>query len=288
VDGKTYALDDFENAKVLVVFFTCNHCPYVIGSEDRILALHDAYHPKGVDWVGINSSETQNHPTDDFGHMKQRAAEKGIRYPYLRDESQEVARSCDAPRTPHFYVFDADRRLRYTGRLDDRPRDASAASTHELRDAPDAVPPWQDPPVPRTNPIGCNVKWRGKEEHWMPPEACDLVQAVSDKSLRGPRAGGKDAEAGESRRFADGGGRSQTRIQHDRSPNWVYQTQPRRRCLRPGPSCLSRASCPRVPRPSRPRHGWTRAGCPRHARARRPRHSHTGSARRIASGAAAR
>jgi len=199
VDGKTYALDDFENAKVLVVFFTCNHCPYVIGSEDRILALHDAYHPKGVDWVGINSSETQNHPTDDFGHMKQRAAEKGIRYPYLRDESQEVARSCDAPRTPHFYVFDADRRLRYTGRLDDRPRDASAASTHELRDAPDAVPPWQDPPVPRTNPIGCNVKWRGKEEHWMPPEACDLVQAVA-RTPKQANPGDSPMEADEARR----------------------------------------------------------------------------------------
>ena len=175
VDGKTYALDDFKNAKVLVVFFTCNHCPYVVGWEDRILALHDAYHPKGVDWVGINSNETQHHPTDDVAHMKQRAAETGIRYPYLRDESQEVARAYGPLRTPHFFVFDADRRLRYTGRLDDSPTDAAAATTHELRDALDAVLAGSNPPVPLTNPIGCNVKWKGQEEHWLPPEACDLV-----------------------------------------------------------------------------------------------------------------
>jgi len=175
VDGKTYSLDDFANAKVLVVFFTCNHCPYVVGSEERIGKLHDAYHPKGVDWVGINSNETDNHPTDDVAHMKRRAAEVGIRYPYLRDESQDAARAYGALRTPHFFVFDADRKLRYTGRLDDNPRDASKAAAHELADALEALLAGDGPAVPVTNPIGCNVKWKGKEEHWMPPEACDLV-----------------------------------------------------------------------------------------------------------------
>jgi peroxiredoxin len=175
VDGKTYSLNDFRKAPVLVVFFTCNHCPYVLGSEQRIQQLHDAYHPKGVDWIGINANETENHPTDDFEHMKQRAEQEGIHYPYVRDESQEVARAYGALRTPHFFAFDSDRKLRYTGRLDDNPKDASKATTHELADALDALLEGKDPPTPVTNPIGCNVKWAGKEEHWMPPEACDLV-----------------------------------------------------------------------------------------------------------------
>ncbi len=175
VDGKTYSLEDFADADVLVVFFTCNHCPFVVGSEERIQALHDTYHPKGVDWVGINSNEKENHPTDDFDHMVERAREAGIRYPYLRDESQDIARAYGALRTPHFFVFDAERRLRYTGRLDDNPREADKATTHELDDAIAALLDGEDPPVAVTNPIGCNVKWQGQEEHWMPPEACDLV-----------------------------------------------------------------------------------------------------------------
>ena len=175
IDGRDYSLRDFDRAEVLVVFFTCNHCPYVVGSEDRISKLHDAYHPKGVDWVGINSNETENHPTDDFKHMKRRAKEKAISYPYLRDERQEVALAYGALRTPHFYVFDRDRTLRYTGRLDENPLEPGKETTHELADALDAVLEGKDPPVCVTNPIGCNVKWRGKQEHWMPPEACDLV-----------------------------------------------------------------------------------------------------------------
>ncbi len=175
VDGKRHCLADFADARLLVVFFTCNHCPYVVGSEDRIARLVETYTPRGAAWVGINSNETDNHPTDDFEHMKRRAAEVGIRYPYLRDESQDVAIAYGALRTPHFYVFDADRRLRYTGRLDDNPRDASKATTHELADALDALLAGNDPPVPLTNPIGCNVKWKGRDEHWMPADACDLV-----------------------------------------------------------------------------------------------------------------
>jgi len=175
VDGKRYSLDDFRHAKVLVLFFTCNHCPFVIGSEDRILKLHDEFHPKGVSWIGINSNEQENHPGDDFEHMKLRAREKGIRYPYVRDESQDVARAHGALRTPHFYVFDAERRLRYTGRLDDNPRTPGQETTHELRDALEAILAGREVKVPVTNPIGCNVKWKGQPEHWMPPEACHLV-----------------------------------------------------------------------------------------------------------------
>lgn len=175
VDGKNYSPASFNDARLLIVFFSCNHCPYVVGSEDRMNALYDDYAPRGIAMIAINSNETENHPTDTFEHMVQRAKDKGFRFPYVRDESQDVARSYGALRTPHYYVFDEQRTLRYTGRMDDNPREAGKQTTHELRDAIDALLEGKDPPVPVTNPIGCNIKWKGKGEHWMPPEACDLV-----------------------------------------------------------------------------------------------------------------
>jgi len=175
VDGKSYSLADFADAKLLIVVFSCNHCPYVVGSEDRMNRLYADYAPKGIAMVAINSNETDNHPTDSFEHMVERAQEKGFRFPYVRDESQDVARAYGALRTPHFFVFDEERKLRYTGRMDDNPRDVSRATTNELGDALDALLVGNDPQVELTNPIGCNVKWWGKDAHWMPPDACDLV-----------------------------------------------------------------------------------------------------------------
>ncbi len=175
VDGKRYTLADFADAKLLIVVFSCNHCPYVVGSEDRMNALHDKYAPRDVAMIAINSNETENHPTDTMEHMIQRAADKGFAFPYVRDETQEVALAYGALRTPHYYVFDEQRRLRYTGRMDDNPRQAGKETTHELADALDALLAGNDPPIAVTNPIGCNVKWSGKDNHWMPPDACDLV-----------------------------------------------------------------------------------------------------------------
>src|SRR5437660_12619879 len=175
VDGKHHSLADFKNAKLLVVVFSCNHCPFVVGSEERMKKFVADYAPRGVTMVAINSNESENHPTDSFDHMVKRAKERGLNFPYLRDESQSVALRYGALRTPHFYVFDADRKLRYTGRMDDNPRTPGQEKTHELRDAVDALLAGRQPAVPATNPIGCNVKWKGKERHWMPPEACDLV-----------------------------------------------------------------------------------------------------------------
>ncbi len=174
-DGRIHALADFAAAPVLVVAFTCNHCPYVIGSEDRLIAFADEYRPRGARLVCINSNEQVEHPTDDLAHMVERAAAKGFPFPYLRDEDQRVALAYGALRTPHFYAFDAGRKLRYTGRMDDHPKDASRATTHELRDAVDDLLAGRRPAVPLTNPLGCNVKWAGEERHWMPAEACDLV-----------------------------------------------------------------------------------------------------------------
>ena len=175
VDGKSYSLSDFAEAKLLVVVFSCNHCPYVIGSEDRMNAFYADYESKGVAMVAIASNETENHPTDSFEHMKERAREKGFQFSYVRDESQETARAYGALRTPHYYVFDADRKLRYTGRMDDNPRNPGQETTHELRDAVDALLAGKEPALPLTNPIGCNVKWQDQDAHWMPADACDLI-----------------------------------------------------------------------------------------------------------------
>src|SRR5688500_3174728 len=179
VDGKNYSLASFKDAKFLVVVFSCNHCPYVVGSEERMIQFYNDYRPKGVEMIAINSNETVGHPTDSFEHMITHAAEKKLPFKYVRDDSQQVALAYGALRTPHYYVFDldenGDRKLRYTGRMDDNPRNPGQEKTRELRDAMDALLAGKKPPVELTNPIGCNVKWAGKERHWMPAEACDLV-----------------------------------------------------------------------------------------------------------------
>jgi len=175
IDGKNWSLADFEDARLLIVVFSCNHCPYVVGSEERMKKLYADYKPKGVEMIAINSNETENHPTDSFDQMVSHAKEVGINFPYVRDDSQEVALAYGALRTPHFYVFDENRELQYTGRMDDSPREPGTETTRELRDALDALLDGKTPDVQLTNPIGCNVKWQGKDNHWMPAEACDLV-----------------------------------------------------------------------------------------------------------------
>lgn len=173
-DGKTYALSDFEH-DVLVVFFTCNHCPYVIGSDELTRETADAFIPRGVGFVGINSNSVNTYAEDSFEHMVERMNEHNFPWTYLRDESQDVARSYGALRTPHFYVFNKARELVYTGRACDQPRDATKATTNELETALEQVLAGQPAEPAVTNPIGCNVKWDGQDAHWMPAEACDLV-----------------------------------------------------------------------------------------------------------------
>jgi peroxiredoxin len=174
-DGKTYSLDSFKDAKYLVVFFTCNHCPYVIGSDEVTRKTVEKFKPKGVEFVGINSNSAKTYETDDFEHMKKRMEEHKFPWKYLRDESQEVALAYGALRTPHFYVFDEDRKLVYTGRGVDNPRDSFKITVNDLKRTLDELTSGKPVSVPVTNPIGCNVKWEGKDKHWMPAEACDLV-----------------------------------------------------------------------------------------------------------------
>ena len=174
-DGNTYALEDFSDAKVLVVFFTCNHCPYVIGSDENTRAIAGQFASQSVTFVAINSNSKNTYVEDDFEHMVARMEEHHFPWIYLHDEAQAIAEAYGALVTPHFYVFDEDRNLVYTGRAIDNPRAGEQSTTHELVDALEDVLKDKPVSVPVTNPIGCNVKWDGRERHWMPPDACDLV-----------------------------------------------------------------------------------------------------------------
>jgi peroxiredoxin len=174
-DGRTYGLADFKEARVLVVFFTCNHCPYVVGSDELTRQTADRFAPRGVRFVGINSNSRNTYPEDSFEHMIKRMQQQRFPWVYLHDESQSVARAYGALRTPHFYVFDAARTLVYTGRGVDKPREASKVTVNDLANAIEDHLAGRPVRVPLTNPIGCNVKWEGKDAHWMPADACDLV-----------------------------------------------------------------------------------------------------------------
>jgi peroxiredoxin len=174
-DGKTYGLDDFAADPVLVVFFTCNHCPYVTGSDESTRRTVEKFAPRGVRFVAINSNSQNTYAEDDFPHMVTRMREEKFPWVYLHDATQDVARAYGALRTPHFYVFDRERRLVYTGRAVDNPRRAETAKTHDLERALEELLAGKPVSVAVTNPIGCNVKWEGRDAHWVPAEACDLV-----------------------------------------------------------------------------------------------------------------
>jgi len=174
-DGNTYSLKDFADVKVLVIFFTCNHCPYVFGSDEVTRQTVENFEPKGVKFIGINSNSPNTYEEDSFENMVKRMAEYKFPWLYLYDDTQDIALAYGALRTPHFFVFNEERKLVYTGRGVDNPRDASKITINDLENALEELLAGKEITPPATNPIGCNVKWEGKDAHWMPPEACDLV-----------------------------------------------------------------------------------------------------------------
>jgi peroxiredoxin len=174
-EGKEYSLSDFDKFRYLVIFFTCNHCPYVIGSDEVTRATAEKYGGMGVGFAAINSNSENTYSEDSFANMVKRMKKNNFPWVYLHDKSQEVARSYGALRTPHFYVFDNDRKLVYTGRGVDNPRDTSKMSVNNLDKVLDELSSGRKITVHMTNPIGCNIKWEGKDAHWMPADACDLV-----------------------------------------------------------------------------------------------------------------
>lgn len=172
--GGIHAFADVKGARGTLIFFTCNHCPYVVGSEDRMAALFGRLQGLGISMVGIHSNETKDHPEDAFDQVQVRMREKGFGWLSLQDGSQLVARAYGAERTPHYFLFGADGRLVYSGRMDNSPRDAAKVQTRELEDAIEDMLAGRPARLDRTDAIGCNVKWWDKEKHWMPAEACDL------------------------------------------------------------------------------------------------------------------
>jgi len=174
-NGQCYRLEDFAVTRYLVIFFTCNHCPFVTGSNEVTRQTAEQYRAAGVQFVGINSNSILVHAEDSFKQMIAVMEQEQYPWTYLRDESQRTALAYGALRTPHFFVFNAERKLVYTGRGVDNPIDTSKMTVNDLDNALSALVSGQPIATPLTNPVGCNVKWEGQEQHWMPAEACDLV-----------------------------------------------------------------------------------------------------------------
>lgn len=160
VDGRTWSLEDFSDARALVVIITCNHCPYAKAYEDRFVALQREYEGRGVRLVAINPNDDRAYPEDSFDAMKKRAKDKGFNFPYLRDESQEVARAYDAVCTPDIYLFDAHRRLVCQTRFDDDWQHPERVRRRYLREAIEAVLAGEALPFEPIMPMGCSIKWK--------------------------------------------------------------------------------------------------------------------------------
>jgi peroxiredoxin len=170
VDGKSHKLADFADAKLLLVVFTCNHCPTAQAYESRIMQLHDDYKDRGVALVAISPNDDRAVRLDELGYtdigdsfddMKQRAEERGFKFPYLYDgETQQVSLAYGVVATPQVFLFDQDRKLRYVGRIDDS--DVKTVTSHDTRNAIDALLAGQPVPVEQTRTFGCSTKWSDK------------------------------------------------------------------------------------------------------------------------------
>jgi peroxiredoxin len=154
-----YTLSDFSDAGVLVVMFSCNHCPYVRHIESALVTLLGDYDESQVAFVAISSNDAKRYPDDSFEAMSRRAVEQGFRFPYLYDETQDVARAYRAACTPDFFVYDADRRLAYRGRFDDTRPGGPPAHGGELRNAIDSILSGSGAPAEQRPSIGCSIKW---------------------------------------------------------------------------------------------------------------------------------
>lgn len=172
VDGKDYTLQDFAAAKVLVIIFTCNHCPTAQAYEQRIIKLHADYKDKGVAVVAINPNDPlavrldelgYTDLSDSFDEMKIRAKELGFKFPYLyAGEKQTTAHAYGVLATPHVFIFDQERKLQYVGRIDDG--EVTPVKSHDARNAIDALLAGKPVPAPKTRVFGCSTKWADKRE----------------------------------------------------------------------------------------------------------------------------
>lgn len=160
VDGKMYSLSGIETTKGYIVVFTCNNCPYAVAYQDRLIELHNRYAPLGYPVVAINPNDKEVSPNDSFELMQKRAKEKSYPFAYLYDETQEIARTYGATRTPHVYLLDQNRVVRYIGAIDDNHEEPEAVKEKYLENAINALRNSQDITVKETKAIGCTIKWK--------------------------------------------------------------------------------------------------------------------------------
>ncbi len=160
VDNKQYSNNYFADYKILVIIFSCNHCPYVQAYEERIKSIVSDYGSKGIGLAAINSNDDKGYPEDSFENMKIRAEEREFNFPYLRDETQETAKAFGATHTPEIFVFDSERKLKYHGKIDDNWQEEEKVVSTYLRDALDELLDGKEVSVPETFSIGCTIKWK--------------------------------------------------------------------------------------------------------------------------------
>ena len=158
VDGEKVSLSSYEDAKGFIVTFTCNHCPYAVMYEDRLIDLHNEFAPKGYPVVAINPNDPEVKPDDSFENMQVRAKEKGFPFAYLIDEGQKVYPKYGATKTPHVYILDKDLVVQYIGAIDDSARDASAVTERFAANAIMALEKGAKPDPAETKAIGCSIK----------------------------------------------------------------------------------------------------------------------------------
>ncbi len=161
VDGQMVSLSDLAPAEAVLVVFMCNHCPFVKHVAEELTRLAMDYLPRGLAMVGINSNDTNKHPEDSPEQMVHEAEQRGYPFPYLFDETQEVAKAYRAACTPDFFLYDKNRKLFYRGQLDSsRPSNGQPVTGKDLRAAIDAVLGGSESPQPQVPSIGCNIKWK--------------------------------------------------------------------------------------------------------------------------------
>lgn len=164
-DSRMWSRDQISGPAGMLVIFMCNHCPYVKHVASELVSIHQQYAPLGIGFVGISSNDVDNYPEDGPDKMRQEAAEQGYAFPYLYDESQQVAKSYRAACTPDFFLFDDQKRLVYRGQMDDsRPKTGDSATGRDLRMALDALLTGDPMPAVQKPSIGCNIKWKPGSE----------------------------------------------------------------------------------------------------------------------------
>ncbi len=160
--GKHLGAEYLREGKAGLVAFVCNHCPYVKGSEEMLMRIVRRFEPHGLRAVAISSNDAAQYPEDSYEKMKEKAVQLGLPYPYLYDDSQEVAKQFDAACTPEIYLFDGAGKLAYHGAINDSPRDPSKVTKEHLTEAIEAVLAGRTPAAPFVNPLGCSIKWKPK------------------------------------------------------------------------------------------------------------------------------